>query len=253
MIAWLIKLVKKIVSKLIFLAVVVSLAFFAWGQFQKTKRSRVFTVTFTNTESLNRGAAVYASGSIVGKVLNISPMVNSEEIAVDILITKNDFPIPSSGTNVEIISSSERGGSKAIELTNIVTKGKGKIKAKPNPSYDYILRTTGEAFQISKDFALDTMKFLGSPTAQQYKKNLENSLNGVVTSLEHGTIKKDLEKQLANLNQKAEEIEANDKGLLSEKDKKALLDQLEATKKTLQSTISVSDLYKDKEKEKFKD
>lgn len=244
--------IKGFFKKLLIPAVFIfAIGLFVNGQ-RKKKAQRTFTITFNNIAGLSKGAPVYAMGVKVGKVIKTFPITNSNEVGVNIFITKDNFPVPGPDAKVEVVHDIERGGARVLELTNV-----GDYDAYRNLDpmlQDQISRVFLEAFQLSKDFAVNAIDFLRSPQVNTYRKEMQANLQNILESAERGTLKEDAkenaQKQLDKLNQIAKKVEAGEE-VLSEKDKQALMYQIESTRKTLETLVSVSDIYKDDEKKEF--
>lgn len=218
---------------------------YAWNYAQHQQKSRTATVYFHNVDGLSRGAAVFVGGTIVGKVQEIYPIVNDNKVAVDILITKKGFPTPKQGTKASIQTNISRGGGRVIELKDIQAVGVGR-NVEPLTS-DYLTRLAMDLLQMTKDFASASIQFFNDPRTHAYKDKVQSQLNYLKTSIEKGTITNDIQQEINKLNNTIKEIESGEKHLLNDQDKQALVNKLEATKKTLTTLGAVTDNYRDAE------
>ncbi len=246
MIEWIADSLKNLIKSIIFPALVLALLFYTWSVYQKDRGTRSFAVSFNKIEGLEKGAPVFAMGALVGKVISTKAMLNEDKIGVKILITKDGFPTPKAGTEARIVPSLQRSGANVVELMNIQVDEEGEGKAIEPLPHDMIMRTTKDLMLTTKDFTMDVIRFMGSPQAKEYQSDLDKQIKGLIHAIEQGDYKGQAKLQLKKLNELAKDSQRN-KG----RSKVSIEKQLKAIKKSLNSAVSVSDVYKSKEKAEF--
>lgn len=237
------KFLTQLIVKLAFPLLLFLAGVYAWNYAQHQERLKTATVYFQNVDGLSRGAPVFVGGTVVGKVKDIYPIVNDNKVAVDILITKEDFPTPQQGTKASIQTNISRGGGRVVALKDVQVKSQKQQNIEPLTS-DYLTRLAMDMFQMGKDFASQTVQFMNDPKTHAYKDKIQSQLNYLKTSIEKGTVKEDLQQEINKLNKTIQELESGEKEFLKDSDKQALINKLEATKNTLKTLGSMTDNYK---------
>lgn len=238
-----ISFVKNLIGKLLLPFILVFVAGYVFKLYKSNRAERSFTLSFENIDGLNKGAPVYALGTIVGKVVGTFPIRNERKIGVNIMITKDDFPLPGKGTSVAIVPSLHRTGSKVIEIKNIKLSKEGQLKVEEPKLHDHIFALMLDVLQITKDFAVASIKMITSPQSKKYAKDAQRTIKDITTSIEFGTVKDDLKVQLSKANQMIEGAESKG-GIIGYKEKRALMNQVKAARNTLESLSGATDYYK---------
>jgi ABC-type transporter Mla subunit MlaD len=250
-------IIKNIISKLLFWGIILVIILYFWNSFKAKREARTFTISFNNVDGLSKGAPIFSKGVEVGKVINIFPLGNSNDVGVKGLITKKDFTLKGTDISAKIITDIERGGAKVVEITTVrkstigdtsmIGDSEPNLKRGNNP---YIIKNTlrlmRDFLQLSKDWANDSIKLFNSKDGQEFREDVANNVENTITSLEHGTLKKDVENKISDLNReiKSQERDPNKE----EKAKKALELKVKALKNTLGSYKTLSDVYKSDKK-----
>jgi ABC-type transporter Mla subunit MlaD len=246
-------IIKNIVSKLLFWGFILVIILYFWNTFKAKREARTFTISFNNVDGLSKGAPIYSKGVEVGKVINIFPLGNSNDVGVKGLITKKDFTLKGSDISAKIITDIERGGAKVVEITAVRkstigdTSMAGDIDAtmkKGNNPYiiKNTLRLMRDFLQLSKDWANDSVKLFNSRDSKEFREDVANNVENTITSLEHGTLKKDVENKISNLNREIKSYERDPNK--EKKAKKDLETKVQSLKNTLGSFKTLSDVYK---------
>jgi len=253
MLGFLFSIIKNILSKLLFWGIFITIILISWNVFKTKREARTFTISFNNVDGLSKGAPIFCKGVEVGKVINIFPLGNSNDVGVKGLITKKDFNLKGTDINAKIITDIERGGAKVLEIRtiNVSTIGDNslannldtKLSKGNNP---YIIKNTlrlmRDFLQLSKDWANDSIKLFNSNDGKEFRADLVNNVENTITSIEHGTLKKDVENKISNLNREIKNSEKDPNK--EEKNKKDLELKVKALKRTLESYKTLSDVYK---------
>lgn len=235
--------IKKVVSFLIILALVS----FILNLFSHREDKRKFTISVDNISGLSRGAPVYLGGAKIGKVLKIFPIGNTEQVAIEGLITQKGLVLDKKDIQARIITDVEGGGGQVLEITQFhLLNNPNKHSNNSQVSYitKYATRLLLDTLQLTKDFANESIVYLNRQETQEYKAKLEESVKNTVTSIEYGLIQDDIQKGIKDINNKIRKVE-EEKEENPNSIKEALADQIEALKNTLSSFNTVSDVYKD--------
>jgi hypothetical protein len=246
-------IIKNIVSKLLFWGFILVIILYFWNSFKAKREARTFTISFNNVDGLSKGAPIFSKGVEVGKVINIFPLGNSNDVGVKGLITKKDFTLKGTDISAKIITDIERGGAKVVEITAVRKSTIGDssltddldatMKRGNNP---YIIKNTirlmRDFLQLSKDWANDSIKLFNSKDGKEFREDVVINVENTITSLEHGTLKKDVENKISALNRdiKSKEQDPNKE----EKAKQDLELKVNALRNTLGSYKTLSDIYK---------
>lgn len=228
--------------------------FWAWNTYKDKREARTFTISFHNVDGLAKGAPIYSKGVQVGKVIGIFPLGNSNNVGVKGLIVDKNFPAPGPGVSAKIITDIERGGAKILEITNTIPRenatnsiGQSFTKAAGKGKNPYIIKHTvrlmRDFLQLSKDWANDTYKAFSSKESREYQEDVANSIENTITSMEHGTLKSDIQNKISNLNREIKSFEKDPKK--EQKTQKLVEHKVKSLKNTLQSYKTLSDVYKE--------
>ena len=252
-------IIKNILSKIIFWGIVAALVFYGWNTFKKQRESRTFIVSFNAIEGLSRGAPIYAQGIKVGKVVDIFPLGNTNNVGVKGLITNKDFPTPKGALRTKIITNIESGGGQILEIESVMEPlvaeylnptleqlSSGNIPKGQSPlTVKHTYRLMRDFFQLTKDFAGGILKALSSPKSQEYGEKLSNTVNNTITSLEYGTLKQDVKNNIEDLNKDIRNYERNPNK--KAKTQKILADKAKALQNTVSSFGTLQGIYKEKQ------
>jgi ABC-type transporter Mla subunit MlaD len=250
-------IIKNIISKLLFWGIILVIILYFWNSFKAKREARTFTISFNNVDGLSKGAPIFSKGVEVGKVINIFPLGNSNDVGVKGLITKKDFTLKGTDISAKIITDIERGGAKVVEITTVrkSTIGDTSLTGDSEPNLKrgnnpYIIKNTlrlmRDFLQLSKDWANDSIKLFNSKDGQEFREDVANNVENTITSLEHGTLKKDVENKISDLNREIKSQERDPHK--EEKAKKDLELKVKALKNTLGSYKTLSDVYKSDKK-----
>ncbi len=251
-------ILKNIFSKLIYWGIIIGLIFFAWNTFKKQREGRTFIVSFNTIEGLSKGASVYAKGIKVGKVVDIFPLGNTNTVGVKGLITNKDFPTPKGAIKAKIVTNIESGGGQILEIEaametltaeylnpELERVAKGKVHQGQSPfTIQHTYRLMRDFFQLTKDFAEETLRSLSSPKSQEYREKLSNNVSNTITSLEYGTFKQDIKNNIEDLNKDIKDFERSSNK--EAKMQRALEDKAKALKNTISSFGTLQGVYKEK-------
>lgn len=240
---FLLALIKDFAKKILSLIIIGALIFWAWNNYRATREARTFVVSFSDVEGLTKGAPIYANGLRVGKIIQIFPLANSNNVGVKGLLTNKDFPCPSSfAFKAKIINNIERGGGKVLEISYLGLEGKRDSRGHNPYILKHALKIIRDFLQLTKDFCNDIYNILSSKKAEENKDKLENTIRNTITSIEYGTIKQDVSSNIEHLNKEIKEMEKNPNK------KKKVQNKIEDSAKALSNTIktfgSLSDAYK---------
>lgn len=252
-------IIKNILSKIIFWAVIAAVVFYGWNTFKRQRESRTFTVSFDNIEGLSRGAPIYAQGIKVGKVVDIFPLGNTNDVGVKGLITNKDFPTPKGAVRTKIVTNIESGGGQILEIEAVMEPlvaeylnptleqlATGKVSKGQSPiTVKHTYRLMRDFFQLTKDFAVGTLAALSSPKSQEYGEKLSNTVNNTITSLEYGTLKQDVKNNIEDLNKDIKNYERSPNK--KAKTQKILADKAKALQNTVSSFGTLQGVYSSKQ------
>jgi hypothetical protein len=248
---FLFKLIKNLISKLIFFGVVAYISLFFWNMYKEKREAKTFVTSFNDIEGLRKGAPVFSNGVHVGKVIRIFPLGNTGHIGVKSAITNKNYPAPRSAVNARIVTNYESGGGKVLEVSNLfVGHDDAVIKrlAKDNHKAQtpYLMKNTTrlmrDFFQLTKDWAMDTSRALNSSNVNEYQENVALALENTVTSFEYGTVKQDIKNSISRLNQDLKEIEQQPNKAV--KAQRIIENQAKALQNTVKTYGSLADVYK---------
>jgi hypothetical protein len=248
---FLFKLIKNLISKLLFFGIVAYGTIFFWNMYKEKREARTFVTSFQDIEGLRKGAPVFSNGVQVGKVIRIFPLGNTGHIGVKSAITNKNYPAPRSAVNARIVTNYESGGGKILEVSNLfVGHDEAAIKrlSKDNnkSQVPYLMRNATrlmrDFFQLSKDWAIDTSRALNSSRVQEYQENVALALENTVTSFEYGTVKQDIKNSINRLNHDLKEIEQQPNK--AAKAQRAMENQAKALQNTVKTYGSLADVYK---------
>lgn len=244
-------IIKGLLKTVVFWALVIGGGVTIWNWYKAKREKRTFTVVFENVAGLKAGSPIQAQGRKVGKVIQIYPLGNSNDIAVKGLITDKDFGLAREDIRAKIFSDIESGGGKVLEISHIFRNSEIEIGARKerilkkgqNPYVmKNILRIMKNFFQMSRDFAVEVYAAITSQQAVEYKDQVKNTVQNTITSLEYGTVKQDVQNSIKTLNKDIEKFER------SPSRKKALEQNLKNKAKTIENMVnslgSLSDVYK---------
>ncbi len=244
MIQAIIQLIKGLILKLFLpIALFIGLLLFAWTSYRENREARTLTLSFMNIDGLSKGAPVYVHGVKVGKVIQMFPVLNSNAVAVKILITDKQMPVPSYA-EARIITSIETGGGKVIELQNLtrtLENHRLSVNGMSPLNAAYLSRLMLDILQLTKDFAEQGLKALGSRQADSFKSDLENQVKNTITSIEYGTVKKDVQNEVRSLNKRIRNTELDPAN--EERFNKNVKNQFKALQNTLNTLSDVSKSY----------
>ena len=239
--------ITSVIKKLALPAIMILAAIMGWNYFQNKREQKTFTLSFFNVDGLSKGAPVMMHGANVGKVIKISPLSNSNAVAVKVLITQPDFRVPGFGTEARIVNSIETGGGKIVDLLRVQRSLKGeKIRYKTVSalSFKHASKVMFDLAQLTKDFSSDILRQLEkNKKKDDTSADLGNAITNVVSSVEYGTIKKDVSNQIQSLNRKIRDSESNPNGDFRQKQNMKY--RIESLKNTLRTFNPVSDAYID--------
>ncbi len=245
MIVALIEAIKAFLFRIVLPATIfVALVLFGWTVFRERREARTLALSFHNVDGLTKGAPVYVHGVRVGKVIHMTPTLNSNSVSVKVLITDRKLPIPSYA-EARIITSIETGGGKVIELQNMtqtIESQRLSMQSVSPLTAAYLGRLMLDTFQLTKDFAVETMQAMSSPQADNFKSDLSNQVKNAITSVEYGTVKKDVENEVRTLNHQIRNTELDP--TKNDDMAKAIKNQAKALENTIKSLSNVSDVYK---------
>ncbi len=245
---------KGILTKVISLAVMAALVFYAWGWYKSKREARTFTVSFNNVDGLNKGAPIFSNGLQVGKVISIVALGNTNDVGVKGLITDKDFPSVKSHISAKIIDNIESGGGKILEISAPIEHESGFLKEivgdkklfKTKGQSAQVLKSTmrlmRDFFQMSKDFGVAVFAALTSKQTQEYGQQVISEMENTITSLEYGTVKKDVEQSIIKLNQDIKHFEENPSNKV--KAQKMLKNKAKALENTVRTYGALSEAYK---------
>jgi hypothetical protein len=255
-------ILKNILRTVVVWGIVAALVFFAWNFFKKKRESRTFTVSFNQIEGLAKGAPIFSQGVKIGKVIDIFPLGNTNELVVKGLITDKNYSVPRGAIGANIVSDIEGGGGKFLEIQlrrgradiesehillgatrPFENKSKGSIHRGKNPfTAKHAMRLMRDFFQMTVDSAEKMLAGLNSDDTQRYRDEISNAVNNTVTSLEYGTVKSDLTNKIHDLNRDIKKYEA---GVDREADMKEIVNnQARALSNTIKSFGTLQDIYK---------
>jgi ABC-type transporter Mla subunit MlaD len=226
------------------MTIVVALALAAWTVFRDRREARTLVLSFHNIDGLTKGAPVFVHGVKVGKVIQLTPLLNTNAISVKVLITDKNMPVPDYA-EARIITSIETGGGKVIELQNLTRSIESKrlsMESVAPITAAYMGRLMLDMFQMTKDFAIESMHAMNTPQADNFKTDLENQVKNAITSVEYGTVKKDVENEVLTLNRQIRNTELDP--TKNDDMSKAIKNQAKALDNTIKSLSNVSDVYK---------
>jgi hypothetical protein len=248
-----------IVKKILTFGVVLGLIVFVWNVYKEKREARTFLSQFSNVEGLSKGAPIFSNGIEIGKVIKIFPIGNSNNVAVKGLITNESFPSPRGAVDTRIITNFKAGGGKALELRDnsydssieqiglreddFMDENKDIKKAVNGTSMKVALRLMRDTFQMTKDFGIAILAGIDSKQTQKATREIENSVNNTITSLEYGTVEKDVKRVIEKLNDDIKDFEKKpNKEAIIEKNIKH---QTTALRNTINSYANLSNTYKD--------
>lgn len=248
-----------IVKKILTFGVVFALIVFVWNIYKERREARTFISQFNNVEGLSKGAPIFSKGIEVGKVIKIFPIGNSNDVAVKGVLTNENYPSPRGAVNTRIITNFRGGGGKALELreslgdssveqiglreNDFLDENKGIKKAVNGTSMKVALRLMRDTFQMTKDFSVAILASIDSKKTQKITRGLENSVNNTITSIEYGTVEKDVKRGIEKLNDDIKDFEKKpNKEAVVER---SLKNQAKALRNTLNSYANLSETYKD--------
>ena len=105
------------------------------------------------------------------------------------------------------------------------------------------LRLMRDTFQMTKDFSVAILASIDSKKTQKITRGLENSVNNTITSIEYGTVEKDVKRGIEKLNDDIKDFEKKpNKEAVVER---SLKNQAKALRNTLNSYANLSETYKD--------
>lgn len=240
-------IIKFFIQKVISFLLIIALVYFSWSLFSHREDKRKFTISVDNISGLSRGAPVYLGGAKIGKVLKIFPIANTDEVAIEGLITQKGLILDRKDIQARIITDVEGGGGQVLEITQFhLLNNSNKHGNNSQVSYitKYASRLLLDTLQLTKDFANESIAYLNRQETLDYKAKLEESVQNTVTSIEYGLVQDDIKKGIKDINNKIRDVE-KDKEENPNSFKDALADQIEALKNTLSSFNTVSDVYKD--------
>jgi hypothetical protein len=241
--------IRQFFVKLFGYVVVAALLILGWNFYKEQRESRTFVVSFNNIDGLSKGAPIYSKGVRVGKVIRIFPLGNTNDVGVKGLITYKNYPNPKAGVRAKIINNIEGGGGKVLEIGSLLDNSeeiqvrKEHISKGTDPQVlQHTMRLMQNFFQLSKDFANETLRALDSNQTQEYKDEIANGVKNTITSIEYGTLEQDLRNGVKRINKDIKDYEAKpDKGLEIQK---AVQNQTKALRNTVESYGSLADVYK---------
>ena len=240
-------ILKFFIQKVISLLLVIALVYFLWNLFSHREDKRKFAISVTNISGLSRGAPVYLGGAKVGKVLKIFPLGNSDQVAIEGIITQKGLVLEKENIQARIITDVEGGGGQVLEITQFNLKGqRSRSGTSSQVSYitKYASRLLLDTLQLTKDFANESIDYLNRQETLEYKQKLEASVKNTVTSIEYGLVQDDIKQSIKNINNKIKSVE-QEKERNPASIQEALANQIDALKNTLSSFNTVSDVYKD--------
>ena len=248
---FILNLIKNLVGQLIFFGIAAYIALFFWNGYKAKREAKTFITSFSDIEGLRKGAQVFHSGLLVGKVIRIFPLGNTGQVGVKAVITDKDYPAPRAAVNARIVTNYESGGGKILEVDNLfsgleedkihqiakrLNQGEGSQMMKNST------RLIRNFFQLSKDWANDMFRVIQSPESKQYQENVAVTLENTVTSFEYGTVKQDIKNSINDLNK---EIRAYEKQPnKAAKTQRVLESKAQALKNTVKTFGSLADVYK---------
>lgn len=242
--------IKQFFIKLLGYAAIAAVLILGWNFYKGQREARTFVVSFRNVDGLSKGAPIYSKGIRVGKVVRIFPLGNTSDVGVKGLITYKNYPNPKAGVRAKIINNIEGGGGKVLEIGSLmdnpdeIEARKDKIMSRGTEPQvlQQTMRLMQNFFQLSKDFANETMLALSSNQAQEYKDNIVNGVENTITSIEYGTLDRDLQNSINKLNKDIKEYEKKPNKELDVQ--RAVQDQAKALSNTVESYGSLADVYK---------
>lgn len=246
-------IIKGLVSKILSFVILAALAFYGWGWYKSKREARTFTVSFNNVAGLSKGAPIYSNGLQVGKVISIVPLGNTNDVGVKGLITDKNFPSIKTHVSAKIIDNIESGGGKILEITApiendnflheiIGKKPAFKVKGQSAQVLKSTMRLMRDFFQMTKDFGIGLYAALSSQESKEYSKTVINEMENTITSLEYGTIKKDVEQGIVKLNNDIKHFEENPSNKV--KAEKMLKEKAKALENTVRTYGTLSNAYK---------
>ncbi len=245
MLAAIVDIIKGILFKIVLpITVLLALLLFSWTVYKERREARTLILSFNNIDGLTKGAPVYVHGVRIGKVIQTFPMVNSNAVGIKILITNRKMPVPNYA-EARIITSIETGGGKIIELQNMtrtIESERLNMHSVAPITAAYVSRLMLDIFQLTKDFAVEGLRAMNTEQASSYKSDLENQVKNAITSVEYGTVKKDVEHEVKHLNRSIRNTELDP--TKNDDLQKAVKHQAKALENTIKSLSNVSDIYK---------